>query len=830
MSNPLKMFRKHQKSLMIVFGVLLMVSFLVGGSCLQMSNQQQGLELEATVAVSIGGNKLYDHDMKNMREAHVQTLKFLDAVLQETQANKGSPKAESIGRSDSEEDLVRTEVLARRAADMGIVVTDDAVFAYLDQLSDHTIQKKEFTRILNAATGGRLSVNQVLDQLRKELLAQNVLVLAGSGLSALPPGQAYEYFNRLNRRVKAEVLPLKVEDYIGQVKAEPTEAQIQALYDEGKLRYPHPDSPDPGFKRRKRIAFEYLHFDFELFVKEEMAKITDEQIKQEYDERIARGDFKELELPPEDDRQLLPKTDGGTPPATKPEDPAGNTAPSPDKPADDGAPAPTPPEKTGDAPEKTEAKPAPVGDKEVPAKPQPEQPSGKTNKEEESSPPKDQGASRLLPNDVFVSIVDDEAKPDDKPAEVKPEAAEKPADAPADKPAEKPATESPEKPAASTDKSEGKPEDKPATEEPKSEPKKDPADQPPAPAEPKTGEQKPEEDSKPVEEPKPEPASKFQPLEKVQDQIRRDLASQPAQQRLEEALKQAQREFRDYSIAYKRWIPVGKVNSAVAKPASPDLPALAKRLNVTSGKTPLADELQIGDYELGQSAVFDQRNFQMIPFAAIAYGDSSLLYTPREIGFMRNVDFLYWKTDEQEAYVPELSKIRDEVVRAWKMREALTLAKQDAAKKATTARTSNRTLKETFGGADGSNVIETNEFTWMTRGATAFGGPGVPTPSRVEGVQSAGPDFMETVFSLHVGEVGVTVNHPLTTVYVVRAISRAPSEELLRDQFLATGISRDVSMIAQLELRRVYYEWYQNLEMEMNVKWQREPVASSRLE
>ena len=102
---------------------------------------------------------------------------------------------------------------------------------------------------------------------------------------------------------------------------------------------------------------------------------------------------------------------------------------------------------------------------------------------------------------------------------------------------------------------------------------------------------------------------------------------------------------------------------------------------------------------------------------------------------------------------------------------------------------------------------------------------GEPTPSQVEGVESAGPDFMEAVFSLRKDEVGVAVNQPRTMVYVVRVQSETPSDAVLRDMFFSAGITNDVNKIAQREQLRVLSEWYDTIEQEMNVKWLREPQA-----
>jgi hypothetical protein len=79
------------------------------------------------------------------------------------------------------------------------------------------VPRSEFAGLLRDATGGRLTQLQLFEQLRTELRAQNLRMMANSGLLAITPVSAWNYFNRLNRRVEAEMLPLPVDDFVAQV-------------------------------------------------------------------------------------------------------------------------------------------------------------------------------------------------------------------------------------------------------------------------------------------------------------------------------------------------------------------------------------------------------------------------------------------------------------------------------------------------------------------------------------------------------------------------------------------------------------------------------------
>ena len=56
--------------------------------------------------------------------------------------------------------------------------------------------------------------------------------LYGQGAGPIiPPGEAWNYFNRLNRRLAIEAYPVEAQPLVSQVKAEPTTADLQKLFD-----------------------------------------------------------------------------------------------------------------------------------------------------------------------------------------------------------------------------------------------------------------------------------------------------------------------------------------------------------------------------------------------------------------------------------------------------------------------------------------------------------------------------------------------------------------------------------------------------------------------
>ncbi len=852
MSGPLQIFRRHQKALLAVFGVLIMITFTIGGVITSYQNQHRGLSGTSETVLTWKHGTLTERELQFERDSHNLTVRFLDALIARTIEKGGTPKGPGLSRdqqgrviepgiprSFADRDLVRTMLLAQKAKDVGMKVSDEAIFQFLDTLSDDEVPRSEYGDILSTATGGQFFKLQLFDRLRTELLAQNMRMLSGTGVFAMSPfsmspGLAWDYFNRLNRRVKIEALPLPVSDFKDKVAGQPTDAQIKQLYEDGKNRYFDPYSSEPGFKQRRKIAFEYLKADFEDFLAKEMAAITDEQIKEYYEEN--KSDFKAVELPSTDEEM---SESGGD------ETESEETEPAPETPTEETPENPAPMPEESDAAEAVEAEPPAEEASEAPA-----EDTSEPAAEPEEAPNADEDAaeSKAPADEETKPAVDLQApaneKPEADPAETTPaEDAEAPSETDQSRAEMIPGLAVPtfvsltaqEEEAAeaaepgATD-NEDVPED--ATEPPADSQPEPTADTTTAPAE-----EAEETDAVPVEtaddsatsEAAPETsedeqAVTYKPLEEVADEIRRNLARAPAQEAMNEALKGARSKIESYFKELAKWNALSREDETLPKPAAPDTQAIAAEFGLVAGDTPLVDALEVADYEIGKAYRFDFSQGQMgrISFAEIAFTSGLPLYKTDQIrSFEVDVEFLYWKVEETEPEVPELKEIRDEVVDFWTTREAIALAKSQADALAEKA-AEDKPLSESAGEDLAADVIESNEFSWLTRGAMP-GGFGTPTLSSVDGVDSPGDEFMKSVFDLQVGQTGVAVNAPETVVYVVRVISEAPSEDQRRQQFLTNSMSYETAYIAMAERQRFLNQWYDDLEEEMQVTWLRQP-------
>lgn len=718
-----------------------------------------------------------------------------------------------MGRSVAgpEAEAVETMVLSERAKQMGLVVTDEMINDLIKQLSGDTLSPEELKAIIDSLQAQRsVSVPKLFEALRTELLASKYRDLFAQSLSDIPPAQRYEYFTRLNRRAKPEVMSLAVADFIGQVP-DPSDAELKEFYEKYKNRFEDPTSPEPGFKEPKRATFQYFKASVDELTEKLKPEVTDEEIKKYYEENKqnfiatsfddpaatpgatdAKPEAKEGEAPAEE----KPAAEGAaeTPAEPNTEDKPAETPAAEEKPADE---APAAPE--GAAEEKPAETPAPAA--ETPA----ESPQADIRSDREI-----RGAGQTF-RLVSTAALQDEPAADAK--EQTPPAPEAPAEAPQEKPAEEPAA-----PAAELTPSE----EKPAEEKPTTPAEEKPAEGQPAETPAETPATTPGDEI--VKEPPVPETTQYEPLEKVQDTIRDTLASQKAAEKLSDQFDELSAKMRRYTDDYDIYTTEKGTNPKAQAPVPLNFAELAKGKDVVGLELTSVTPLQAAREDIGKSfrvIAGQSGGTRTVPFTDFAYADALPLYKSEITQDNESNFYQFWKTAEEPAYVPPLDQVRDKVVRAWKMIKARELARKRAEEYAEQARSLNKPLAELFGKQPELKVAELAPFSWLTLGNVPAESGGLPQMSEVTGLDQAGPEFMKTVFSLQPGGLGVAMNVPEDTVYVIRIIDFEPSQEELRDEFARENPERYLSA-AREDRFKIYEDWIADLNKEADVTWLRQ--------
>lgn len=745
MASSLDPFRKHSKLIFTILGVICMITFVVGSQLEQLLAPARNQGRNELVATWSGG-KIHEEDVYKLRARHQRVQAFLQGIARATTQAGGQPRmAMALRPISSERELVNSLLLQDQAKKMGILVDDASVRSYINDFCSYQLTDAQINDIAHDATGNTVSRDELYEQLKRELSAQEAILAMNSDRVAgnISVADAWDYHGRLFRRMSIEAYPFETAAYLDEVKGSPNEGEKRKIFEEFRLNNPDPDSSEPGFYRPLKLAFAYAKVDMAPFLEEAKKKITEEQIKTEYETQVKQG---RLKVPVEEPKKEEEKKED----EKKPED----------------------------------------GEK-------------KDGEEKKDSAPEEKK----------------EDKKDEKPAEEPKKACGDELDG--DELAQAEDAKQPEK-----------------KEPEKQEPALNPAD-PAKPAEEAKPDDKKPEDAKTDEEAKPkalepkEPEMRVQTLDEVRDLLHTQLAQPAANEKAEKAATGISNAIRDYYSKYLRYQELSKrplaATSKVEKPEPLDIEAIAKKYDCVGATTPLVNRYEVTQYDIGRNGQeFNQAAVQMrldmsmwlISFPDMVYDPRVQLFNASEIGSKeRDVRYVFCVTEKQDAANPkyEDADVQKEIIAAWKKAEALKLAKAAAEKLATSAK-DKESLKDVS--QDKTKVITPAPFSFYTFGSVPFGA-GSPRFSPVEGVPNAQREFYETAYGLQTGGTGVATDGGFNTVYAVKLLGQTPPDEVLREQFLNSGINQQILAVANIELSRRGVAQLKQLEQSHNLKWAR---------
>ena len=742
--------------MLAVLGVLVMFGFVI------LPVFMQGMGFQTYKNPPVVTTKQYGDlkqssliSLRQQRQIVIQFFQRLGAAV--VQAGGDSYPIEAMQRAvmrgdlayaTSDEALVETWLLAQHATELGLVIDDQGINALLSELMQDRVSPETISEILGQM---RLGVNQLFAALEQELLAIRLRELFSVSLGGATPAQRWDYFQRLRREVSIESFPVRVADFVDKIP-DPDESTIRGFFAQHKLEFYDPWSPEPGFREPKKAAFEYLKADYATFV--DRVTVTDEEIEQEYEKNKDRlyqqEQLPSLEGPVLPEEEAMPAEESKPEPAEESKsEPAEESKPEPaeeskPEPAEESKPEPDEESKSEPA-EETKPEPAEA------TKPEPERSPESAEPVPEAPKPADTTAPTMGSPFRLVSFAEEQASGEAVAGRERPGTAEaaSPPDAPSgDERAGDVAEESQQGEEAAAE-----------TAAPAQNASTDAGDDVPSP--------------------------QYVPLEKVRDEIRRRLARAKAPEQMQKLLNDLQAaiaRYREDLIRHKVEEDLQK-GQALPPPEKPDLRKLADEHGLVYENPGMVSALAAQQLDIGKSTV-GEASFVTVLFERLP------THRPAISQDHENNLYLFWKLEEVDERVPELDEpeVRERVVRAWKMVQARTLAEQEAERLAAKAREAGQALRAVFPDrAEAAEIVESDPFSWLTYGGIhplmAQGRP--PRISEVRGVTMPGDDFMQAVFGLDVGGVGVAPNAPKSEYYVVRLIESNPAPEALWAMFVS---------------------------------------------
>lgn len=773
MATTFKALRQYEKIGLIILGVVVMVVFTMGDffSYSNRSGNDGGGVASGATYVTWKDGSLTKGQIEQLVNDHRAVIDVEQEIFQQISLDKknpAQPKVQPI-MAASDGELINRYIFSTYASNMGLQVDDETVRNFLKKLSGDRMGMSEIKKVLDDVIGDTPEARtRFFAWMRRELASKAVERMILSAQSGVAPDGAWEQFKMMMQRAEIQFLPLNTTKYMDKVKDQPSPAELKSLYEELKKKFRAFDRPDNGLTRPEELAFEWVKANINSYLQEEKKKITEDQVKEYYEKN--KNSYKKPKKPP----VQPPKTE--TEPETNPEgapDPAkGETKPEGDKPA---------------AQEKEDA-PA------DPNVPKPEAGETKENKEKPAEKPSGEPSS-------------EPAKPADPADTPKPE---KPAENPKDADDENslvslitqdpPAKEQePAKPAGDQPAAQEKKPDPAASGQstPEKEQKDKPADAPASQEKPAEDAAKPVGDKAAQETPAAE-EDEFEPLEKVADNIRRDLASKPAEDRFNKALKDAEAELN--ALWKKVTLGEGKVNQEELRRF--DLKNFAEKYLFTYGTIPLSPP----DKVLKQQAIGKFPGFVEQAF----FVDKSLLYEPRTIKgnqFLTDEAYIYWRTEQKDLYEPKFEECEEELRTAYEYRKAKEIAREDAKNKAAEVK-AGKSLKETF---PKEEVFVTGQFSYKTPFSRGVG--------EIPEIPGAGENFLSEVFKLKPGQVKEIPLADESEFYVVYLTKYQFTDKELRDQFANFPIIAELAQQADAQTNETRIAAYREFLDQLEVKY-----------
>ncbi|MEP3482601.1 MAG: hypothetical protein ABJZ55_25385 [Fuerstiella sp.] len=324
-----------------------------------------------------------------------------------------------FGQQNMSLDLIFGALMRAEADELGIAIDSDGVSQYLKEVGRGELTEEKYLTLRNSMSyqGKALDEETFQEILSDEIRGRLAFMMLQTRTTSTPPAPDvyWQYFRRLKVRQQVEVATLNVDQFLSEI-AEPTDSEIENLFEEFKEYFPNSKEPgSPGFALRTRANLAYLELDAKS-VENSLDAITDEEVKAYYEENKEGPLIRSIVIPEDDtDGDSEEGTDGEAAAEEKTDDAKTDDAKSDDTKSDDA--------KTDDKAETTDEDASEQSDSDA-KEAEPKKPAAQDMKKEEAA-----AAEKADANDtketVEESTATEKKDSEKKPAEEKAEEAKK---------------------------------------------------------------------------------------------------------------------------------------------------------------------------------------------------------------------------------------------------------------------------------------------------------------------------------------------------------------------------------------------------------------------
>ncbi|MBQ2622219.1 MAG: hypothetical protein IJF84_12845 [Thermoguttaceae bacterium] len=305
MASPFKFFRKHQTELLVVIGLLTMVAFIILPSILQQLDVIGRTRSVSNVVETQKYGALSVYDVQRLKDRQRYLMGFFNRLVQAYQLklnelyqnrdqNKmtelyqtymNSMKVQQLAAQagdSSDQTVVMMWLLENKAKEMGISINDSFISSFISEITEGLDDTVINQLIYGDETQkNNSSEDSLFNALNGYLLREKMVEVLGSSWGANTIGERLDGFCRLNQRANVEFFPVRVENFVGDVK-DPSDAEVKAFFEQYKDTDAEISSSEPGLRQPQKIALEYCFGSYANFM--DVAAITDEDVQKNYEE------------------------------------------------------------------------------------------------------------------------------------------------------------------------------------------------------------------------------------------------------------------------------------------------------------------------------------------------------------------------------------------------------------------------------------------------------------------------------------------------------------------------------------------------------------------
>jgi len=225
----LKSFRKNQKAWMVAITILTMIAFVfmgnIGGSQRGAGGSQKDPEVFSWKYGTVNAS-----DLRNRIQMQHKVQQFLAQTAKaadQPEQRVNQEIASEIPTSDN--GVIMNMLLNKKAEDLGLVVSDDAVRSYIRQWTEGKLSGQQIGEIIRglSTSMGSITQPQLFDAIRFNLAAIYAqrtfmpnLVRTNQYMAWFhgdTPAERWDFFERLNRKATTEIVSVAVKDFVDKV-------------------------------------------------------------------------------------------------------------------------------------------------------------------------------------------------------------------------------------------------------------------------------------------------------------------------------------------------------------------------------------------------------------------------------------------------------------------------------------------------------------------------------------------------------------------------------------------------------------------------------------